>query len=298
VVVEKVNSLLEGVVDVEVEWTGLDLQGGVGEHLILARVTRLATPSSGANTDEITVDDHGRELFTKCYHVPFEITDIDECRLPDRHPMRHQCHPSAVCVNTIGSYECVCPRIITADDVERTMLLVDNTATENFWRALAAQERGPWELSLATSYFCPNQASTHGCCPSLMTKGDSVQCRRGFYCPVDPCKNHDCGDTATCVREPDPMKRPNSVCKCPEGLLGNGRRCQPSDPKPEPKVKYDGKTPTELTVKNDFYCGCTKPVVDHCDGFPPCKGWFVGAWGFLFLPCRTTHLGLVVCFFK
>jgi hypothetical protein len=54
--------------------------------------------------------------------------------------------------------------------------------------------------------------------------------------------------------------------------MGNGHRCRPGDIKPEPKVKFDGKTPTELTVKNNYFCDCTKPVVDPCDGFPPCTG--------------------------
>ena len=38
---------------------------------------------------------------------------------------------------------------------------------------------------------------------------------------------------------------------------------------------FDGVTPTEETVKNDYYCDCTKPVLDACSGFPPCKGEFV-----------------------
>lgn len=257
----------------EVEWTGFDLHGAVGEHMIMARVTRMARTAATASATEIIVDEHGRELVTECYHVPFDILDIDECRLPTRHPMRHQCHSSAVCVNTIGAYECVCPR-----EHDR---LVD-TATENFWRTIEAQERGPWELSLATSHYCANKATTHGCCPTLLTNGEASQCRKGFYCPVDPCKNDDCDESATCVKKDDPIQRPNYLCQCPAGLMGNGRRCSPSDPKPEPKVKYDGKTPTEKTVQNNYYCGCTKPTVDPCDGFPPCKGLFLGAFALEF----------------
>lgn len=269
-VVEKINQVLEGVVDVEVEWTGLDLQGAVGEHMIMARVTRLATATT-ARTVEMVVDDHGRELVTECYHVPFDILDIDECRLPTRHPMRHQCHASAICVNTVGAYECVCPR---STELDRKYLV--DTATENFWRTIELQERGPWELSLTTSHYCGEKASTYGCCPALLIKGDASRCRKGFFCPVDPCKDDDCSDNATCVKKNNPVERPNYVCQCPEGLMGNGRRCLPSDPEPEPKVKYDGKTPTEKTLQNNYYCGCTKPVVDPCDGFPPCKGLLSG----------------------
>jgi hypothetical protein len=54
--------------------------------------------------------------------------------------------------------------------------------------------------------------------------------------------------------------------------MGNGRKCRPGiDPKPVPKVMFDGKTPTEETIKNNYYCDCTRPVVDACTGFPPCK---------------------------
>jgi Calcium-binding EGF domain len=38
---------------------------------------------------------------------------VDECTLPDGHPMKHKCHSSAVCVNTIGDYYCMCPRYYT-----------------------------------------------------------------------------------------------------------------------------------------------------------------------------------------
>jgi len=37
-------------------------------------------------------------------------------------------------------------------------------------------------------------------------------------------------------------------------------------------LMFDGVTPTALTVKNNYYCGCTKPKIDACSGFPPCQG--------------------------
>jgi len=55
--------------------------------------------------------------------------------------------------------------------------------------------------------------------------------------------------------------------------MGNGRNCRPGvDASPKPMVRFDGVTPTEETVKNNYYCGCTKPQVDACEGFPPCAG--------------------------
>lgn len=46
------------------------------------------------------------EDLTQCYYIPYEIKDTDECRLEEGHPMRHKCHRSTVCINTVGSYEC------------------------------------------------------------------------------------------------------------------------------------------------------------------------------------------------
>lgn len=51
------------------------------------------------------VKPNGAEV-VDCYSIPYEIVDTDECELEEGHPMRHRCHRSTVCVNTVGSYEC------------------------------------------------------------------------------------------------------------------------------------------------------------------------------------------------
>lgn len=257
------NRVLDGVVDVEVEWNAADLHGRVGEHIVETTVTRLASAVPSSSDVQIVVDDEGREVTSQCFHVPFTILDTNECNLPTKHPMRHTCPYPSVCVNTIGSYECLCPK-----EVPRTA--VPATANDDFWNKISQEERSPWELSFASSgkSSCPSMASTHGCCP-VSTSSEGDKCRKRFRCPVDPCSRSDCSANANCIRADSPMDRPDYTCMCPEGLMGSGRACQPKDPKPRPKVMYDGVTPTENTSK---YCGCTKPIIDACSGFPPCKG--------------------------
>ena len=84
---------------------------------------------------------------------------------------------------------------------------------------------------------------------------------------------NDCSPEARCVRSPSPLSRPPYSCVCPPDLMGSGRVCRSGiDVGPRPAVGYDGVTPTEETVRNGHYCGCTVPVVDACEGYPKCGG--------------------------
>lgn len=260
--------------DVEVEWEGGDLHGKVGEHTIQCKVTRLASAiqEEHLHQSDVSTDEHGRQVVVQCFLVPFTILDTDECSLPSGHSMRHKCHAPAVCVNTIGSYECLCLRL---DDTPHKRSQ-EGAADEKFWADIAKQDRSPWELSLNSvdASSCPSTASTHGCCPEFGHSSQGSLCRSLFRCPVDLCRSgHDCVPSAKCELADSPQKRPNFTCKCPRGLMGNGHACRPGiDAKPEPKVKFDGITPTEETLKHNYYCGCATPVVDACAGFPPCTG--------------------------
>lgn len=279
VVVERINRLLDGVVDVEVEWNGSDLHGKVGEHTVECTVTRLASAIARdeKQRSKVTVDEHGREVASQCFHVPFTILDTNECTLPHGHLMRHSCPAPSICINTSGSYECLCPRLWR----NPLSTVIPTTADDAFWnQVIGENDRSVWEVSFSSpsKTSCPSAASTRGCCPPKYT-AEGRKCRERFHCPVDPCHPNkdkkDCAPNAQCARAASPMAIPNHSCECPEGFMGNGMACRPGDPEPQPKVMFDGVTPTETTVKNNFYCGCTKPTVDACSGFPPCKGSLV-----------------------
>jgi hypothetical protein len=286
---ENLNREMHGVVHVAVEWHGDDLQGRVGEHLVKCQVTRLATEvpqeEDGVNVS-VYKDEAGRDVVTQCFGIPFSILDTNECTLPVNHPMRHQCHSSTICVNTIGGYECLCPR----DDSTLNPAPGSTAKDKSFWEDIAKQQpiRNDWELSYnrTSRTTCTSQYSTYGCCIERPYSKNGIECRRGFRCPVDPCGgssgsggnragavvSHDCAASAECVRTESPLQHPNFNCQCPDGFMGNGHKCRATDPKPEPKVMHDLVTPTEETVKQNYYCDCTKPVVDACAGFPTCTG--------------------------
>ncbi|CAB9515142.1 latent transforming growth factor beta binding protein 2 [Seminavis robusta] len=290
-VTAELNKVLDGVVEVDVEWNGSDLHGRVGEHIINCKVSRLAeriAPEVLQGLDVFT-DDRGQQVISQCFQVPFTIYDTNECKLPEGHDMRHRCQEPSICVNTIGSYECMCPRLdgslppgipVAEDGINLYSLDVAGEQEMDFFEDVLEEPRNRWEVSnnTASSSACRSRASTRGCCPENAHSRDGKDCRNQFSCPVDPCappkpsqkaNPHECADNAQCVRAQSPHDDPDHTCACPKGLLGNGLKCLMIDAKPEPKVTFAGE-PTEETIKAN-YCGCTKPTVDACAGFPPCR---------------------------
>lgn len=264
----------------DVNWSGVDIQRVVGDHSVHATVTRIL-PSSNTEVD-------GRETVTQCFIIPFKILDTNECTLPVGHTMRHRCRDPSVCVNTIGSYECLCPFVSQSDDAAENKIdpLTEHnqsmTPSEDFWIKVAQSTaiRTPWDLSLSlTSSVCHQLPSTKGCCGIDAHTVSGRDCRSSFRCPIDPCNKNStgypCNQLAECRRSDSPLGSVSSLhtCVCPPKTIGNGKKCRPGiDPIPQPKVGFDGITPTSDTLQNlETYCGCTVPTIDPCSGFPPCS---------------------------
>ncbi|KAL3806826.1 hypothetical protein ACHAXA_003298 [Cyclostephanos tholiformis] len=310
-VVKKINCDVTGVIDVEVGWSGTELHCMVGERIVRCTVTRLAeltgdslhgdydgwddeNDASTSSTSAI-VDEHGRKVVTQCFEVPFAVLDVDECTAPLTNPMVHRCPPPAVCVNTLGSYECACPSLALNSaffyNAPITTGVGDGVIVPGgFWNDLDADAMGrPWDTSLGSSESssCPGLPSTRGCCDDDGHSKEGGTCRSSFHCPIDPCivessnggDNDDrttaCASNALCERAASPLSRPNFVCRCPPGLMGNGRPCGVGRRGKGPKVKYDGRTPTEelaRALESGLICGCSEPMINPCDGFPKCPG--------------------------
>jgi len=288
------------VVDVEVAWTGAELHRRVGERIVKCTVTRLReslgkkmmrqmidSEEEEESSSEVKIDEHGREIVTQCFEVPFTILDVNECTISSSDTsssnnsiMAHRCQPPSICVNTLGSYECVCPSSSFPSSPSD-----DFIPTTQFWEDITFnQHRTPWEVSYGRSSesSCPNSPSTYGCCDDDGHSREGAVCRSTFRCPIDPCDDVEspCSSNAACQRSSSPLAHPNYTCECPPGLMGNGKPCpkynkqqQHQQQKQQPKVKYDGKTPTESTKRlldAGLLCGCTKPTVDPCDGYHDC----------------------------
>eukprot|EP00804_Cyclotella_cryptica_P014414 CCRYP_004765-RB/>CCRYP_004765-RB protein AED:0.06 eAED:0.06 QI:568/1/1/1/0.66/0.5/4/954/956 len=263
----KINADVTNVVGIDVQWSGTEIHRRVGERLVRSSVTRLK--------DDGGQDDAERMQITQCFEVPFTILDVDECQVTSGE-WAHKCKEPSVCVNTLGSYECVCPLLDGGGLGES--LNDDGVASADFWNAIQQQPRSPWEKSLYSSAesSCPDRASTYQCCEEDGHSKEGSFCRSSFKCPVDPCNSvqaNNCAVNAKCHRSSSPLSHPPYSCKCPTGTLGNGRKC-PKNETPRPKVKYDGVTPTEETeilLSKEAICGCSVPVVDGCSGYK-CSG--------------------------
>lgn len=170
-----VFSRMEGVKKITLDYSKINVQDQhkIGPHWITAEVQQKK----------------GGEIQAHCYQLKYTVHDVDECTNTD---LSHgaawvsQCDASATCVNSIGSYNCVCEG--------------DYFGTRN-----AGQGK------------CSGLLTTEDCC------GDDITCKADFVCHTDHCSGHKCAADAKCIPGTAPNEY---ACECNEDYVGDGLTCE------------------------------------------------------------------------
>ncbi|CAN0206003.1 unnamed protein product [Ascophyllum nodosum] len=229
-----INDMLEGVTSMSMDYSGQGINRKVGKFTATAIITRVGP----GDVDE--------EL---CFEIPYEITDTDECMLPVGQPMRHKCHGSTVCRNTLGSYECEC--------------------TGGFWG-----EKGSGSPSLDDKPIkmedgtCGGEQSTDSCCGRYLPYNVErmAKCREDFKCTSDPCKGHTCDEHSWC----SPGRGYEDYeCPCKDGFKKDNRG----------DCVRDVKTSIDFCERNTcpYHCRCNSESDGYrCSPRPGYKEFFDG----------------------
>eukprot|EP01084_Bolivina_argentea_P177041 306234_1 len=211
------NTVLQDVVKVELTYSGDSIHSKVGRHTVTGLVQRLREDGTRDST---------------CVKMAFDILDVDECQLPHSNKWHHHCHPSTVCINTNGSYECACP-------VERREGAVKGSG-------LGSCQGG--------------EMLSSECCKAFEGGEEKLKdaCRASFKCYVNPCPG-DCSPDATCEGSNGTF-----TCRCPISTYGNGRICASHQAKPEEMIILIDADTGKLISDPTRVCGCREAVKDFC----------------------------------
>ncbi|XP_059832421.1 uncharacterized protein LOC132397669 [Hypanus sabinus] len=152
-------------------------------------------------------------------------TDVDECQTGS-----HNCHSSASCSNSPGSFQCVCGAGYTGDG--RTCTDVDECLWDNGSCSQLC-------VNMVGSYHCdchPGYTLRPG---SRMTCTDVDECQTG---------SHNCHSSASCSNSPGSFQ-----CVCGAGYTGDGRTCTDVD-----ECLWDNGSCSQLCVNmvGSYHCDC------------------------------------------
>jgi hypothetical protein len=191
-----VNRELTGVVKVKLDWGAEHINGIVGLKFVRADVVRKMPQGD-------TVE--------MCYMVPFHITDVDECATDPWHKLAHKCHVSAKCVNTHGSYECVCP-----DGSFGVTGSGSHGGSESHMFGATTQQPGACGGQLTTEECCAiDGCEKHEC---------GSNCKKAFRCTDDHCLGNSCSKDAVCIPNPAAGMKAYT-CQCNDDFEGDGHQC-------------------------------------------------------------------------
>ncbi|XP_028408849.1 scavenger receptor cysteine-rich type 1 protein M130-like isoform X2 [Dendronephthya gigantea] len=156
------------------------------------------------NEQNLTSCSHDGSVNNTCSHSEFAavecLKDIDECSRD-----LDNCGDNSRCVNTVGSFECICNHGYTGDgvnceDIDECHLLVDNCHE---------------------SSTCSNLKGSYVCTCNSGFTGDGTVCQDLDECSLS---SHNCHENSHCTNV-----NGSFLCTCVNGYTGNGIVCQDID---------------------------------------------------------------------
>jgi len=186
IITREMNKEFKGILKVNIDYNGDAINAVVGRHLVR---THLKRKVGGGTVQE-------------CFDIVVVINDVDECLLAPGHPWYHNCHGSALCRNTVGSYECAC-------------------AAGRF----GVRGSGAFARGQRHGGACHGQASTEACCvdhDQCMDDECEKYCKSNFQCTDKACHANNCSPYADCIEEPGFQ----FSCACKPGYVGDGVFCE------------------------------------------------------------------------
>lgn len=210
------------------------------------------------------------------------VTDIDEC---DEKDPKHECDANAICINTIGSYECECKKGFKGPG--RVCADIDEC------------EEGTHDCPAPES-FCRNTVGWFAC---VCSDGYRDEGDEGRNCvDIDECavgEHNNCHKHAKCINLPGTFD-----CECNDGWFGNGVTCEPENPCDKDNDCVENAQ-CQMHADGSYDCICEEPQWEG-DGRVECIDVDECARGIYHCPehseCRNTqggyecdcHTGLVM----